>query len=173
MLLWQVHACTKTYRHDWGSCPFVHKGEMSARRSPSQHLPILCRSSVHSTDLKEVSRAAVTLVLDRSPARSLYSFIWQGTLSHQRMTCTAVALAACMGRVASQLGQPRSWPILPNLIVIMCLLQKCPLGANCPFAHNHFEYWLHPGRCVVRDPAAAGCQLCLVQRCMVQPLLQQ
>ena len=41
--------------------------------------------------------------------------------------------------------------------------RKCPRGDSCPYAHNVFEYWLHPSRYrtqLCKDGAACARRIC-------------
>ncbi len=42
---------------------------------------------------------------------------------------------------------PERW-VLVSLCMMACPLQEgtCAFGDHCPYAHNVFEYWLHPTR---------------------------
>ncbi len=33
----QIAPCTKTYEHEWSTCPYVHEGEKMRRRDPRTH----------------------------------------------------------------------------------------------------------------------------------------
>lgn len=136
MSLLQVLPCSKRYVHDWTVCPFAHPGEKAKRRDPR----VFTYTGVACPDMKKVRRRPSseraektvrhsTSAPDPRRAASLVCIdIWQ---------LIAYSVAA-IG--ASMLGG------LIKLLTFVRMPSQCQRGDACPYAHNVFEYWMHPSR---------------------------
>ena len=116
----QVLPCSKRFCHDWTVCPYAHPGEKAKRRDPRVH----SYTGIACPNMKKVRHLMPCCPL---LAGSKMGF------------CTACArsLLVFAGLYACELAQ----------IADMSLQdQACVRGDSCPYAHNVFEYWLHPTR---------------------------
>ena len=136
--------CSKRFVHDWTECPFAHPQEKARRRDPrvQNYTGIACPS------MKKASREGACLPVG-----------WLGLL--------VAALQGSQGGVAGAWGTaggvagpsrlpPRAAPVCvparrptqppPTLCPFPPQEGCCAFGDHCPYAHNVFEYWLHPTR---------------------------
>ena len=129
----QVLPCSKRFCHDWTVCPFAHPGEKARRRDPR----LFTYTGIACPDMKKVRSPAGV------PLRSKAAAAWGGRSCGAQYSCDF----RCHSR----------W--LPTSAAGAVQDQSCLRGDACPYAHNVFEYWLHPTRCARRPrlllPAAA------------------
>ena len=115
----QVLPCSKRFCHDWTVCPYAHPGEKAKRRDPRVH----SYTGIACPNMKKVRHLMPCCPLLAGskmgfclPVPAVYWF------------CEPLCMRA-------------------GSIVDMSLQdQACVRGDSCPYAHNVFEYWLHPTR---------------------------
>ncbi len=114
--------------HDWVTCPFSHPGEKAKRRDPRYfvYTGIACPSM----------KKARVLLLRSCLVQQSGGILWQSfssILAGRWTAATHLALRCII-----------SGPLTPDRTVSQA--GACPRGEKCPYAHNVFEYWLHPTR---------------------------
>lgn len=131
----QVLPCSKRFCHDWTVCPFAHPGEKARRRDPR----LFTYTGIACPDMKKVRASFDFAVPCCVYWMSVFRFGLQelvaGSVRTMQRGIILFALCAVYAEVGSEPGD------------LALQDQTCLRGDACPYAHNVFEYWLHPTRC--------------------------
>ena len=119
--------------HDWTICPFAHAGEKAVRRDPRLH----SYTGIACPDMKKVGVRRSWLGMEAGVQEAGVSALQ--ALQHPH--------GCCAHQIDSSSNLPACSPArLPLLLRPLPQTGACIRGEKCPYAHNVFEYWLHPTR---------------------------
>jgi hypothetical protein len=150
-----VLPCSKRYVHDWTECPYAHPQEKARRRDPRLHnyTGIACPS------MKKASGAVVGYLAQVLAAHFLVDSCDPWRPASLPVACSSVSMTLIKASSDPLCSTPsvarlcHAWVLAsptPDIAVLgnPCHLQEgcCAFGDHCPYAHNVFEYWLHPTR---------------------------
>lgn len=134
----QVLPCSKRYCHDWTTCPFAHPGECLVTFSNLQTLLEIC-------DRLEAAVSSGEKARRRDPRVFNYTGIACPDMKKVRGNDFHGQQFICIVFVAHML--PRRCPYTHRSFCVDVMQEgACPRREACPYAHNVFEYWLHPTR---------------------------
>eukprot|EP01023_Acetabularia_acetabulum_P014148 TRINITY_DN16954_c0_g1_i1.p1 TRINITY_DN16954_c0_g1~~TRINITY_DN16954_c0_g1_i1.p1 ORF type:complete len:296 (-),score=29.87 TRINITY_DN16954_c0_g1_i1:58-846(-) len=144
MYFYKVIPCSKRCCHDWTTCPYAHPGEQAARRDPRlfNYVAQVCAEIKKSG---YCDRGSLCMY-----AHNVFEY-WLHPTKYRTQLCNDGA--DCRRKQVCFYAHPgekaaRRDPRLFNYVAQVCAEIKksgyCDRGSLCMYAHNVFEYWLHP-----------------------------
>ena len=148
----QIAPCPRREVHDWAVCPYAHAGEKARRRDPvgscsgDPSLAVApCEqlyTGIACPSMKSVSRLCAFVSIRIAAVKaSRFSRMKIGARERESERTRERAHARAGFFFSIALTSPFFFSLF-----LLSQTGSCHRGDRCPYAHNVFEYWLHPTR---------------------------